>query len=128
MPYFTPFVSNKLESLYQYLNQNYQVLGPVQTAPKPVSDAAKNQAQSTFAVTCSTCHGIDGRGKTALSAGFAPAPPDFNNYSLESQTMFDIITNGYPGTMMAAHSDLPDDVRWGLVSIVQDFYQPFMAE
>jgi hypothetical protein len=31
---------------------------------------------------------------------------------------FDVITNGYPGTMMAAFKDLPEDVRWGLVQAV----------
>jgi hypothetical protein len=71
---------------------------------------------------------MDGKGQTSVSAGFAPQPPNFTQYSMEAQTMFGIISNGYPGTMMAAHSDLSEAVRWGLVSYVQDFYHSAKAE
>jgi hypothetical protein len=40
------------------------------------------------------------------------------------QRAFDVITSGYPGTMMPAFQDLPEDVRWGLVEVVLGLRAP----
>jgi hypothetical protein len=34
------------------------------------------------------------------------------------QRTLEVITNGYPGTLMPSFSNLEEEVRWGLVEIV----------
>lgn len=119
MPYFTFFDRNKLDSLAQYLNSNYHILEKPEPVPVSVSPAAFEQARQVFEKTCSTCHGLDGKGsKQALD--YRPPPPDFTAYSLTPQRMLEVISNGYPGTMMAGYGNLPEEVRWGLVQIILD--------
>jgi hypothetical protein len=35
---------------------------------------------------------------------------------------FQVISNGYPGTMMRSFADVPAPVRWAAVKLVQGFY------
>ena len=119
MPYFTYFDRYKLDSLIDYLDKKYHVLGLPEPLPIKISAAALQQAQQTYNETCSQCHGVDGRG-SALAKGFQPPPPDFSVYSLSPRRAFDIITNGYSGTVMYPFSNLPEDVRWSLVKILND--------
>ena len=119
MPYFTVFDKDKLESLIDYLDKKHHVLSLPGPLPVKISDSALKQSQKIYTETCAQCHGTDGK-LTALSKGFQPPPPDFSVYSLSPQRAFDIITNGYPGTVMYPFSDLPEDVRWGLVKIIND--------
>lgn len=123
MPYFTVFDRHKLESLINYLDKKYHVLGLPEPLSIKIPDAALQQAQQTYNETCSQCHGINGRG-SALSKGFQPPPPDFSVYSLSPERTFDVITNGYSGTVMYPFSNLPADVRWGLVKIINEKRNP----
>ena len=119
MPYFTVFDKYKLESLIDYLDKNHHVLSLPEPLPVNISDSLIKQSQKIYTETCTQCHGIDGK-LTALSKGFQPPPPDFSVYSLSPERAFDIITNGYPGTVMYPFNNLPEDVRWGLVKIIND--------
>ncbi len=119
MPYFTVFDKYKLDGLIDYLDKKYHVLSLPEPIPASVSDAALRQAQKIYNETCSQCHGMDGRG-SAPSKGFQPPPPDFTMYSLSPKRAFDVITNGYIGTVMSPFSTLPEEVRWGLVKIIND--------
>jgi mono/diheme cytochrome c family protein len=95
--------------------------------PEPVTAevplASQQRAEEIFATTCSVCHGTDGR-LTELSRGFEPPPPDFSVHQLAPRWAFEVITRGYPGTMMPGFPSLPEDVRWGLVKIVQQQRKP----
>ena len=62
---------------------------------------------------------MDGKG-SQLSRDFKPRPPDLRVFSLLPQRAFEVITNGYPGTVMPAFGSLPKNVRWGLVKIIND--------
>jgi mono/diheme cytochrome c family protein len=117
MPYFTYFDKNKLESLVEYLDKKYHVIGLPGPVPVQISNEALEQAKEVYAETCSACHGMDGKG-TKLAEKFRPPPPDFTVYSLSPNRTFDIITNGYPGTVMPPFSNLKEEVRWGLLEIV----------
>ena len=119
MPYFTVFDKYKLESLIDYLDKKNRVLILPEPLSVKISDAVLQQSQKTYTETCAQCHGTDGK-LTALSKGFQPPPPDFSVYSLLPQRAFDIITNGYSGTVMYPFSDLPEEIRWGLVKIITD--------
>jgi mono/diheme cytochrome c family protein len=119
MPYFTVFDRYKLESLTDYIDKEYHVIRLPEPLPVKISDAVLKQSQKVYSETCGQCHGIDGK-STALSKGFRPPPPEFTVYSLSPEKAFDVITNGYSGTVMYSFSNLTEDVRWGLVKIIND--------
>jgi mono/diheme cytochrome c family protein len=119
MPYFTFFDRDKLSSLMDYMDRRYHVLSPPKAVPVSISTPAMEQANSIYSQTCAGCHEMDGRG-SKLSQGLKPQPPDFTLYSLSPKRSFDVISNGYPGTMMPPFGSLPEEVRWGLVKIVND--------
>jgi mono/diheme cytochrome c family protein len=116
MPYFAIFDRVKLDRLITYLNMRFNVLSrPVSMEEITESDFA--QAKIRWDETCSMCHGIDGKG-TALSKGFKPSPPDFQSFSLTPERTFEVITNGYPGTMMGSfEATIPENIRWALVKV-----------
>jgi mono/diheme cytochrome c family protein len=123
MPYFTFFDKYKLDSLIDYLDKKYYVLGLPEPIPVKIPDKALQQAQKIYGDTCSQCHGMDGRG-SALSRRFQPPPPDFTAYSLLPERAFDVITKGYSGTAMPSFGSLQKDLRWGLVKIINDKRAP----
>ncbi len=110
--------------MIDYLAASYDILGVPQGAPAPVSDAARQQAEQTFTDMCATCHGADGRDNTKFSACFNPLLPDLTQYTLNAARAFEVITNGYPGTLMVAFPEVSEDVRWALADRVQSFYVP----
>lgn len=115
MPYFTVFDRQKLESLIDYLGSTMGVTDPPSGAQVPPEVMAK--AREQFIQTCARCHGQDGSG-TPLSAGFHPQPPDFRRYTLNNDKAFQVITAGYPGTVMQPFAALPEDVRQGLAQVL----------
>ena len=117
MPYFTFLTSAQVHELFGYLNTQYEVLGQTHPASVQASQNGYQQAQALFAQTCAQCHGGDGSG-SQISSTFAPPPPDFTRYSLLPDRAFEVITNGYPGTMMVAFNTQTEETRWGLVKIV----------
>lgn len=119
MPYFTFFEKDKLNLLIDYIDRRWHVLSPADAVPVRISKPAMEQANSIYSQTCAGCHGMDGKG-SKLSQGFKPQPPDFTLYSLSPKRAFEVISNSYPGTMMLAFGSLPEEVRWGLVKIVNE--------
>jgi mono/diheme cytochrome c family protein len=119
MPYFGYYEKGKLRSLIDHLNSRFWVLQKVPLLTFNLSVADQQEADSVFAQICSSCHGTDGRG-TSEAKKFQPPPPDFTRYNLLPMRVFEVITNGYPGTMMTSYSSLPEGVRWGLVKIVNN--------
>jgi mono/diheme cytochrome c family protein len=117
MPYFTFLDRNKLDALVDYLNVTHRLIGRPEPVPVAVSAADIKQAEQEYEQTCTPCHGTDGKG-TEQSRGYRPPPPDFTAYSLTPRQMFEVISNGYHGTLMPSFGNLPETVRWGLVEIV----------
>ena len=118
MPYFSFYDRQKLESLITMLDQRYHVLRKPEPVPKTLIRATPVQSAAAYREACSACHGVDGRGSTQAN-NFQPPPPDFSRYSLTPRRTFEVITAGYPGTMMTSHAALPEDIRWGLVTHLQ---------
>ncbi|MBU4261693.1 MAG: cytochrome c [Proteobacteria bacterium] len=117
MPYFTFLDRNKLDSLTDYLNGRYQTIGKPGPLPADLTEATMGQAGQVYEQTCTPCHGQDGRG-TEQSRGYRPPPPDLTAYSLTPQRTFQVISKGYPGTLMPGFAQLPEEMRWGLVQVV----------
>jgi mono/diheme cytochrome c family protein len=117
MGYFSIYDRYQLDDLINYLHEKYQVLSPPGELPTAVPPQALARSEDIYRQTCAVCHGMDGRG-SALSQGFQPPPPDLALYSLTPARTFAVLTEGYPGTMMPAFGELSEEVRWGLVKIV----------
>jgi mono/diheme cytochrome c family protein len=123
MPYFTVFDGEKIEGLIDDLNLKYHVLSLPGPLPVPISEATLQEAETFYREICSQCHGMDGRG-SQLSRKFQPPPPDFTVHSLTPERAFEIITDGYPGTAMFPMDTLSEEVRWGLVKIINEKRKP----
>lgn len=121
MPPFRIYTPDEIERLIGLMRTQFSLTDRLEPLPTAVAPATRTAARHAW-LTCSSCHGQDGRG-TAPQAGFRPPPPDFTVYSLSPQRIFDAITNGRPGTAMPAFSHLPKDLRWGLVEITRAFYR-----
>lgn len=119
MPYFGYYEKGKLNHLIDFLDSRLDILGKLTPVPVVISPADQERANQIFSENCSVCHGKDGKG-TPEAKKFEPPPPDFTAYNLLPERAFEVITNGYPGTMMVSFENLPEEVRWGLVKVVND--------
>jgi mono/diheme cytochrome c family protein len=117
MGYFTIYDRYQVNDLMAYLNEKYQVLAQPGDLPQAVAPQALARAEATYSTVCAACHGSDGGG-SPVSRGFQPPPPDLRVYSLVPHRAFQVITQGYPGTMMPGFEELAEEVRWGLVKTV----------
>jgi mono/diheme cytochrome c family protein len=95
------------------------------TNPLPLTDALLADGRAHWADHCASCHGNDGKGKTALGQRLYPRAPDMTlpaTQELSDGELFSIIENGIrltgmpgwgDGTAASAHGS------WGLVHFVR---------
>lgn len=124
MPYFTFYTDEKLEELIRHLDSAYGVLSSPEPLTMTIVAAERQAAKQVFAQTCVPCHGENGTARTPAAQALQPPPPNFQQFTITPQRRFDVISNGYPGTAMVAYDHVSEDVRWGLVEIVGNFYLP----
>ena len=71
-----------------------------------------------FALHCSACHGMEGKGNGGLAAGLEPAPTNFHNpdkaNGLSPFQAYNTIRLGVDNTGMRAFNELSDDEVWDL--------------
>jgi len=83
-------------------------------------NADKGKAKA--AQVCAACHGATGAGDGPASAGLDPPPIDFTDAHRASQrspfSLYQVVTQGLPGTSMASYSQLSDADRWALAYYV----------
>ncbi len=75
-------------------------------------------ASSLYAQQCAACHGVSGAGNGPAAAGMDPPPIDFTDAARASQrspfSLYQVITQGLPGTSMGSYRHLSDADRWAL--------------
>ena len=85
-------------------------------SPDAVPDVAS--ASALYARQCAACHGATGAGDGPAAASLDPPPIDFTDAHRASQrspfSLYQVITQGLPGTSMASYSHLSDADRWAL--------------
>ena len=103
-----------------------------QDAPE-VSEKGKE----IYEKSCAHCHGTEGRGDGSAAENLLPRPRDFTRglYKIRStesgqlptdQDLFDIITEGMPGSSMPGwETSLNADDRWEVVAYIKTFYDGF---
>ncbi len=74
-------------------------------------------------LTCSQCHGLDGKGNGTMARGMNPKPRDFSCQAMMKDIpdgqLFWIIKNGSKGTGMMGFKMLNDNQIWQLVSYIR---------
>jgi len=94
--------------------------------------------KALFALYCSNCHGVTGKGDGPRSPMFDPAPRDLTHGRFKFRTtetgepptredLFRTVSGGLRGTGMLPFADLPEEDRWALVSYVRSL-SPIFAE
>ena len=109
---------------------------PVFAQGKP-APAASEAGKALYLDKCAHCHGIEGAGDGSGAENLLPRPRDFTRgiYKIRStesgnvptdQDLYDIISNGMPGSSMPAWDKLlSEDDRWSLVAHIKTFYDGF---
>jgi mono/diheme cytochrome c family protein len=89
--------------------------------PVPLTPAVMTEARAHFADHCASCHGNDGRGKTAMGPNFYPKVPDMTLEATQSQSdgaLFATIENGIRLTGMPAWGDGTAESAYGSWTLV----------
>lgn len=95
------------------------------------------KGKEVYEESCAHCHGIEGRGDGSAADNLLPKPRDFTRglYKIRStesgqlptdQDLFDIITEGMPGSSMPGwDKQLNSNDRWEVVSYIKTFSDRF---
>lgn len=98
---------------------------------------ASERGKELYEESCAHCHGTEGRGDGSAAENLLPKPRDFTRglYKIRStesgqlptdQDLFDIITEGMPGSSMPEwETSLSADERWQVVAYIKTFYDGF---
>lgn len=121
MPVFDFYLDTELDLLRDFVRNKVGLQQQVEPVTRPILDVAATEAKRLFNETCAVCHDKGGHG-SARGLSFAPPVPDLAQLSAKPDYDFQVISNGYPGTMMRAFVDVPEPVRWAVVKVVQGFY------
>ena len=108
------------------------ILAHARNAPE-----ASEKGKEVYENSCAHCHGVEGRGDGSAAENLLPKPRDFTRglYKIRStesgqlptdQDLFDIITEGMPGSSMPPwETALSADDRWEVVAYIKTFYDGF---
>lgn len=87
------------------------------------SDALVAKGKSLFAINCASCHGTGGAGDGPAAAALNPKPRNFTGtywrYGGGPARIVQTITNGSPGTAMAAFPSIPLEDRFAIAHYVR---------
>ena len=98
---------------------------------------ASEKGKEVYENSCAHCHGTEGRGDGSAAENLLPKPRDFTRglYKIRSteagelptdQDLFDIITEGMPGSSMPPwDTALSANDRWEVVAYIKTFYDGF---
>lgn len=98
---------------------------------------ASEEGKRVYEKSCAHCHGTEGRGDGSAAENLLPKPRDFTRglYKIRSteagqlptdQDLFDIITEGMPGSSMPGWEDaLNANERWEVVAYIKTFHDGF---
>ena len=98
---------------------------------------ASEEGKRVYEKSCAHCHGTEGRGDGSAAENLLPRPRDFTRglYKIRStetgqvptdQDLFDIITEGMPGSSMPGwDTSLSANERWEVVAYIKTFYDGF---
>lgn len=101
---------------------------------------ASEEGKRVYEKSCAHCHGTEGRGDGSAAENLLPRPRDFTRglYKIRSteagqlptdQDLFDIITEGMPGSSMPGwETVLSANERWEVTAYIKTFYEGFKED
>ena len=102
--------------------------------PVPPTPAVLAEGRAHYADHCAGCHGVDGRGQTAMGPNFYPPVPDMTLPETQSRSdgeLFAAIENGIRLTGMPAWgngTEASAEGSWGLVHFIRSLPRLTVAE
>ena len=112
--------AKQVSTLAQAANARLLAAYPVPVAPKQVPDLQRGAA--LYQAQCASCHGPAGRGDGPLAAQLDPKPIAFSDRERAASrsllALYQVASQGVPGTSMLAFATLPDEDRWALAFYV----------
>ena len=99
--------------------------------PYRPTDERMTEAREHWVEHCAICHGLDGRGNTAIGRNLYPKAPDMTDTEIQRLTdgeLFYIISNGVRFTGMPAWGgeDSPESI-WNLVAFIRRLPHPHLS-
>ena len=115
------------------------VVGTLRCAVTHAQNApeASEKGKEVYEESCAHCHGTEGRGDGSAAENLLPKPRDFTRglYKIRSteagelptdQDLFDIITDGMPGSSMPGwETSLSANDRWEVTAYIKTFHDGF---
>lgn len=96
--------------------------GAAHAAGPDVTPALLEKGKASFSTNCAPCHGEKGDGTGVAAAALNPKPRNFNTEPFKNgnkpDNVFQTLTTGLPGTVMAPFGHLPEEERWALTHYV----------
>ena len=124
-PWKSQLDDSQIESLVDYIRSNFM--------QQPGSSTAVDNGRTTYASTCSVCHGDDGAGAVWGRTSLNPPPVDFTrtdpDYEMPRERMLASVTHGRPGTAMTAfESQLSATEIAAVVDYIRDTFMQGQAD
>lgn len=89
---------------------------PVPVAPRKLPEI--RLGQTLYQAQCASCHGAAGNGDGPLAPNLDPKPIAFTDHERAAtrslMALYQVVSQGVPGTSMPAFTTLSDDDRWAL--------------
>ncbi|MDD4702379.1 MAG: c-type cytochrome, partial [Desulfovibrio sp.] len=116
MPYFRLYDREKIEMVLDTTGKRFDMYGKADVPDRE----PEGEAMFVWAETCSVCHGVAGE-ITPFGHTLMPPPPDLQRFAMTHARALEVITNGYPGTVMPPFRHLPQEVLEDLAIISNTF-------
>lgn len=91
--------------------------------PVPVSTASVEAGKALFNASCASCHGEDGKARTAIAGKLPVRPTDLSNYLMESMRdgeIYWVVNHGIDTHMPAFEQKFDETQRWQIVLYVRE--------
>lgn len=106
----------QVASLAREANTRLLAAYPVPVAPRKAPDLQRGQ--TLYQAECASCHGLAGQADGPLAAKLEPKPIAFADReraaSRSLMALYQVASQGVPGTSMQAFSALSDEDRWAV--------------
>lgn len=119
MPRFGFYTRWELDRLARFLAGEVGLVAHLE-APA-LSPAENREALELWNGACATCHRPDGS-PSGLGRTLDPSPPDLARLGLAPWRAYEVVSDGYPGTLMPAFRHLPEGSRRLLVARLGALY------